>query len=300
MEGTSTPASGREAPAKLRAPESLFRSALRRFLRQPMGTLGLVLAGLSVTAAVLAPAIAPHDPLMQYNGQELVQPGRPFLLGTDDVGRDVLSRILYGLRLSLAVGILSVMLGALVGVVSGVTAGYAEGWLDAVTMRLWDSVLAFPPVLVGVAVAALLGPGTFSLCLALAVASIPQFARLARASVLVEKQREYVAAARCLGASDVLIMARHILPNTLSPLLVQLTLAMAFAVLLESGLSFLGIGAQPPEASLGSMLSVARRFLRPAPWYGVFPGLALVVLLLGLNFLSDAARTALDPRRANA
>jgi peptide/nickel transport system permease protein len=265
-----------------------------------MGTLGLLLTGLSVAAAVLAPAIVPYDPLVQHQNQELVQPGRAFLLGTDDVGRDILSRILYGMRLSLMVGILSVLLGALVGVVSGMTAGYLEGWLDAVTMRLWDSVLAFPPVLVGVAIAALMGPGTLSLCLALALASIPQFARLARASVLVEKQREYVAAARCLGGSDVLILARHIFPNTLSPLLVQLTLAMAFAVLLESGLSFLGIGAQPPEASLGSMLSVARRFLRPAPWYGVFPGLALVVLLLGLNFLSDAARTALDPRRVNA
>lgn len=300
MEGKNIPAPGGGTAAQPRASESPLRSALRRLLRQPMGTLGLLLTGLSVAAAVLAPAIVPYDPLVQHQNQELVQPGRAFLLGTDDVGRDILSRILYGMRLSLMVGILSVLLGALVGVVSGMTAGYLEGWLDAVTMRLWDSVLAFPPVLVGVAIAALMGPGTLSLCLALALASIPQFARLARASVLVEKQREYVAAARCLGGSDVLILARHIFPNTLSPLLVQLTLAMAFAVLLESGLSFLGIGAQPPEASLGSMLSVARRFLRPAPWYGVFPGLALVVLLLGLNFLSDAARTALDPRRVNA
>ncbi|MHB1132773.1 MAG: ABC transporter permease [Chloroflexota bacterium] len=277
--------------------DSLLLATGKRVLQQPIGVLGVVLTLLMVLVALLAPVIAPHDPYFQYQGKELVAPDGSFLLGTDEVGRDVLTRIIYGTRLSLAVGGASVALGAFAGVLSGLVSGYWEGWVDAVTMRVWDSVLAFPPVLVGIAVAVLLGPSTGNVAIALGIASIPQFARLSRASVLVEKHKEYVTAARCLGASSARILLRHIFPNTLSPLLVQLAVAMAFAVMLEAGLSFLGIGAQPPEASWGTMLNRARRFLSVAPWYGVFPGLALVILLLGLNSLSDATRTALDPHR---
>ena len=290
---------GRSAPAGLRSlkSESLFLATSARVLAQPLGLLGFGLTLLMVLVALLAPAIAPYDPNYQFQGRELAAPDSTFLLGTDEVGRDLLSRIIHGARLSLAVGGASVALGALVGVFSGLVSGYWEGWVDAVTMRLWDSVLAFPPVLVGIAVAALLGPSTTNVAVALGIASIPQFARLSRASVLVEKHKEYVTAARCLGASDARMILRHIFPNTVSPLFVQLAIAMAFAVMLEAGLSFLGIGAQPPEASWGTMLNRARRFLSAAPWYGVFPGLALVILLLGLNSLADAARTALDPHR---
>lgn len=262
-----------------------------------MGAIGLALTLFMVLVAVFAPLVAPYDPFFQFQGQELQAPNARFLLGTDDIGRDILSRVIYGARLSLEVGAAAVVLGAVVGVLSGLLSGYFEGWIDGVTMRLWDSVLAFPPVLVGIVVAALLGPSTVNVAIALAIASIPQFARLTRASALVEKHKEYVTAARCLGASHSRIMVRHIFPNTISPLLVQLAIAMAFAVMLEAGLSFLGIGAQPPEASWGTMLNRARRFLNAAPWYGVFPGLALVILLLGLNSLADAARTALDPHR---
>ncbi|MCL4466958.1 MAG: ABC transporter permease [Chloroflexi bacterium] len=277
--------------------DSFWLAAAKRVVRQPLGLFGVSLTLMVTLVALLAPYLAPHDPFFQYQGQELVAPNSVYPLGTDEMGRDLLSRVMFGARISLSVGGASVVMGGLVGVLSGLLSGYWEGWVDAVTMRLWDSVLAFPPVLVGIAVAALLGPSTTNVAIALGIASIPQFARLTRASVLVEKHKEYVTAARCLGASNPRIVLRHIFPNTVSPLLVQLAVAMAFAVLLEAGLSFLGIGSQPPEASWGTMLSTARRFLVEAPWYGVFPGLALVVLLLGLNFVADAARTALDPHR---
>jgi peptide/nickel transport system permease protein len=202
----------------------------------------------------------------------------------------------YGSRISLFVGVLAVVIGSVVGVSSGLAAGYRGGWLDAAIMRVWDTLLAFPAILLGIAVAAILGPGVTNAAIALAIISIPQFSRITRASVLGEKQKDYVQAARCIGVGDVKIALRHIFPNTVSPLLVQLSLAMAYAVLLEAGLSFLGLGTQPPEPSWGSMLNTSRAYLRQAPWYAVFPGIALSILLLGLNFLSDALRDALDPR----
>ena len=286
----------RVAVARRRGSENLYAKTFRRLLRSPSGLAGLIVMVLLVFTAVFAPLIAPYSPLVQHPGSELAVPSGTFWVGTDEFGRDLFSRIVYGSRISLFVGVLAVVIGSVVGVSSGLAAGYRGGWLDASIMRLWDTLLAFPAILLGIAVAAVLGPGVTNAAIALAIISIPQFSRITRASVLGEKQKEYVQAARCIGVGDVQIALRHIFPNTVSPLLVQLSLAMAYAVLLEAGLSFLGLGTQPPEPSWGSMLSTSRAYLRQAPWYAVFPGIALSVLLLGLNFLSDALRDALDPR----
>jgi peptide/nickel transport system permease protein len=284
------------AAARRHRSENLYVQTLRRLLRSPSGLIGLIVMVLLALTAVFAPLIAPYDPLVQHPGSELAVPSATYWVGTDEFGRDLFSRIVYGSRISLFVGVLAVVIGSVVGVSSGLAAGYRGGWLDASIMRLWDTLLAFPAILLGIAVAAVLGPGVTNAAIALAIISIPQFSRITRASVLGEMQKEYVQAARCIGVGNLQIALRHIFPNTISPLLVQLSLAMAYAVLLEAGLSFLGLGTQPPEPSWGSMLNTSRAYLRQAPWYAIFPGIALSVLLLGLNFLSDALRDALDPR----
>jgi peptide/nickel transport system permease protein len=240
--------------------------------------------------------IAPYDPLEQDGRAELVGPSAAHPFGTDELGRDLLSRVIYGSRTSLMVGVLAVTLGSLIGVTSGLAAGYVGGWLDALIMRVLDVLLAFPAILIGIAIAAMLGPGATNAAIALAIVSVPQFSRITRASVLGEKERDYVQAARSIGVRNVSIAVRHILPNTVSPFLVQLSLSMGYAVLLEAGLSFLGLGTQPPDPSWGGMLNASRTYLRDAPYYAIFPGIALSVLLLGLNFLSDALRDALDPK----
>ena len=279
-----------------RGSQNFYVSVFRRLLRSPTGVVGMAVMLLLVITAIFAPVIAPYSPLAQHTGSELAAPSGTFWLGTDEFGRDVFSRIVYGSRISLIVGILAVVAGGVVGISSGLAAGYFGGWLDACIMRLWDTLLAFPAILLGIAVAAVLGPGLTNAALALAIISIPQFSRITRAAVLSEKQREYVQAARCIGSKDGRIVLHHLLPNTVSPLLVQLSLAMAYAVLLEAGLGFLGLGTQPPDPSWGSMLNASRSYLRQAPWYAVFPGIALSTLLVGLNFLSDALRDALDPK----
>jgi peptide/nickel transport system permease protein len=255
---------------------------------------------LLVVVAIAAPLLAPYDPVAQHAGSELAPPGTRFLLGADQFGRDILSRIIFGTRVSLVVGVIAVVLGAGIGIPSGLAAGYFGGWTDAAIMRLSDVLLSFPGILMGIAVVTVLGPGAFNAAIAVGIVNVPQFSRLTRACVLAERGREYVQAARCLGSSDLRLMAFHLFPNCLGPVLVQLSLAMGFAVLLEAGLSFLGLGAQPPEPSWGAMLNESRNYLRQAPWFGVSPGVALALLLVGLNYLSDAMRDALDPRRINA
>ncbi len=277
--------------------EGPWRAAARRVSRNPQGLIGLSIVSVLVAAAVLGPVLVPYDPYTQDAGHELAPPLGPHLLGTDELGRDTLSRLIHGTRISLLVGIVSVAVGAGVGVTTGVIAGYSAGWVDSALMRVWDALLAFPTILVGIAVATVLGPSIVDAALAVGIVNVPQFSRISRASVLTEREKDYVMAAQASGLGDLRIAFRHVLPNTLAPLLVQATLAMAYAVLLEAGLSFLGLGAQPPEPSWGSMLSNSRNYLREAPWYGIFPGLALSILLLGLNFLADAVRDALDPRQ---
>jgi peptide/nickel transport system permease protein len=270
-----------------------------RTLSNPMGLFGATVVALLVTAALTAPLISPFDPIEQHPGSELLPPGGQFLLGTDNLGRDLLSRIIFGSRSSLLIGLVAVGLGAGVGIATGLMAGYLGGVVDAFIMRLYDALLAFPAILLGIGVVTVLGAGSFSVAYALAFATLPGFARLMRARVLTERERDYVLAARCLGARDGRIMWLHVLPNAIAPLLVQITLAMSFSVLAESGLAFLGLGTQPPLPSWGSMLNESRAYLRTAAGFGVFPGMALALLLLGLNFLTDALRDALDPRRIN-
>jgi peptide/nickel transport system permease protein len=202
-------------------------------------------------------------------------------------------------RISLSVGLISVAIGFVFGATSGLISGYIGGPVDSVINRLWDCLLAFPVILLGIAVVLVTGPGAVNAAIAVGISNIPIFVRLARACALTEKERDYVHAARSLGGRQTRIVFRHLLPNALSPLLVQSAVAMAFAVLLEASLSFLGLGAQPPEPSWGSMLSHSRQFLRVAWWYGVFPGTALTILLIGLNYFSDAVRDAFDPRQIN-
>ena len=272
---------------------------LLRMVTNPMGAVGLAIVISMAALAILAPLVAPYSPTAQHPGRELQPPGPDFWLGSDDLGRDVFSRILFGARVSFVVGIVATGLGAGAGVASGLLAGYVGGWLDSLIMRWYDMLLAFPGIIIGIAVVSVLGPSTLNAAYALALGGMPFFARLMRSSVLAERERDYVYAARSIGASDGRIMVVHVLPNTLAPLLVQLSLAMGFAVLAEAGLSFLGLGTQPPDPSWGSMLNDSRAYLREAPWYGLWPGVALSVLLVALNYVTDALRDALDPRRAN-
>jgi ABC-type dipeptide/oligopeptide/nickel transport system permease subunit len=284
--------------AALTPPSPMMRAA-RRIIRNPSGAIGLSVLGAFCLIALVAPFVAPYDPVEQFPGDQLKPPGLQYPLGTDDLGRDVLSRLLYGSRISLTVGLISVAIGLTVGATTGLLGGYLGGWVDGVINRFWDCLLAFPAILLGIAIVLVIGPGAVNASVAVGIFNIPIFARLARACALSEKERDYVLAERALGASTARIIFQHILPNVMSPLLVQVMVAMAFGILLESTLSFLGLGTQPPDPSWGSMLSTSRQFLRTAWWYGVFPGVALTILLIGLNFLSEAVRDALDPRQIN-
>ena len=277
-----------------------FVLALRRTWRMRMGKFGVIVVALLVFTAVAAPVLAPHDPAEQFRGEELVKPSLKYLLGTDQLGRDLLSRVIYGSRASLIAGVLAVSLGSVIGVSTGLVAGYYGGLADTLIMRVYDGLLTFPAILLAIAVITAMGPGLFNVAIAIGIAQSPLKARLTRSIVLSLRERDYVLAARCSGASGRRMMVVHILPNTLPLLLVQFALSMGFAVLAEGGLSFLGLGTQPPTPSWGGMLNDSRAFLRDQPWYGFAPGLVLAILLIGLNFLADALRDALDPHRINA
>jgi peptide/nickel transport system permease protein len=264
----------------------------RLIQRYRSGLLGLPMVALVLAAAVLAARLAPFPPLEMHAGQELQPPLSRFLLGSDEFGRDLLSRILFGARLSLVIGVTSVMIGTLLGGTAGVAAGFLGGRTETLVLRLADCLLSFPPLILGVAVATVLGPGAMNAAVAVGIVTIPVFARLAWTSVLGEKAKDYVRAVESLGATAARVVGRHILPNVAGVLLVQMTIAMAQAVLLEASLSFLGLGTQPPDPSWGGMLNDSRE----APWYGLLPGVALSVLLLGLNLTADSLRDFLDPR----
>jgi len=271
-------------------------TVLRRAARTRLAPFGAAVLLVAVVVALAAPLAAPHDPLRQNLGDALARPGRVHWLGTDNVGRDVLSRVMWGTRISLVAGFVSVAIAALAGGLLGVVAGYVGGRLDGLLMRLMDAVLSFPPLVLALALGAVLGAGLTGVLIALGVVYTPTFARLTRGQVLAVKARDYVDAARALGASGWRIACRHVLPNAATPIVVQASLSVAFAILAEASLSFLGLGIQPPEASWGSMINAGRGYLQQAPWIVFGPGAALFVTVVGLNFVGDAVRDALDPR----
>jgi peptide/nickel transport system permease protein len=269
---------------------------LRRAARARLAPFGATVMVLAVLVALAAPVIAPYDPLAQDLGNTLAPPGRTHLLGTDNVGRDVLSRVIWGTRISLLAGLVSVVLAVLAGSLLGVLAGYSGGRVDGLVMRVMDAVLSFPPLVLALALGAVLGAGLTGVLLALGVVYTPTFARLMRGQVLTITARDYVDAARALGAPGWRVAARHVVPNAINPIIVQASLSVAFAILAEASLSFLGLGIQPPEASWGSMINAGRGYLQQAPWIVFGPGAALFVTVVGLNFVGDAVRDALDPR----
>jgi len=257
---------------------------------------GGALLALFLTVAAAAPWVAPQDPLAQDLYGRLSPPSARHWFGTDDFGRDILSRVVYGSRVSLRVGVAAVAIALAAGTAIGLIAGYRGGLSDNVLMRLMDLMLAFPSILLAIVVVAVLGPSLNNAMLAVGIVSIPQYARLVRASVLSIREQDYVTAARALGAGDLRIVLVAILPNCLAPLTVQATLGMAGAILDAAGLSFLGLGAQPPTPEWGAMLSGGRDFILSAPWVLTFPGLAILLTVLAFNLLGDGLRDALDPK----
>jgi len=297
----SIPGSGFAEPAVARvaatpAVRDRRWDALRRAARARLAPLGAAVVTAAIVVALAAPALAPYDPLAQDLGNALAPPDRSHLLGTDNVGRDILSRVIWGTRVSLVAGFVSVAIAAATGGLLGLLAGYGGGRLDGLVMRLMDAVLSFPPLVLALALGAVLGAGLTGVLIALGVVYTPTFARLMRGQVLTVKARDYVDAARALGSPTWRIAWRHVLPNAVTPIVVQASLSVAFAILAEASLSFLGLGIQPPGASWGSMINAGRGYLRQAPWIVFGPGAALFVTVMGLNLVGDAVRDALDPR----
>jgi peptide/nickel transport system permease protein len=270
-------------------------SALRLLLREPAAAVSLAVVALSVFAGIFAPLLAPRDPFETDLMAIMQPPGGAHLLGTDGQGRDMLSRMLYGLRVTLGMGALSLGFGGALGVLIGFTAAYYRR-LDGVLMRLMDILLSFPAILFGLAIAAIFGPGIPAVVIALSIATVPLMARIARSSALVVLGLDYIEAARAQGMSDYRLITRHLAPNCLSPILVFATLRFGQVILLGSALSFLGLGAQPPTAELGAMASQGRTFLFFAPHISVLPCALIFVVVLAFNVLGDALRDALDPR----
>jgi ABC-type dipeptide/oligopeptide/nickel transport system permease subunit len=269
---------------------------LRRLARNRLALAGAVVILALVLGALFAPWVAPRDPEQQFSRDALQGPSLKYPFGTDNVGRDSLSRVIYGARVSLFVGLTSMALASLIGIPLGLVAGYYGGWLDSVAMRAMDTLLAFPALLLAIFIVAVLGPSLSNAILAVGIIFIPAFARVTRANVLSLREKEFVEAARCLGASDLRVMLRSVLPNCVSPLIVQFSLGVGYAMLVEAGLSFLGLGVQPPTPAWGQMVGLARNFITLAPWLITFPGLAIFVAVLAFNFLGDGLREAADPR----
>lgn len=270
---------------------------LVKLARARLAGVGLVITLFFVVSALLAPVISPYSPTKQQVTNGLKPPSAEHILGTDELGRDMFSRILYGGQASLEVGFLSVGIALFVGVVLGLVSGYwSNSWPEAIIMRVMDALLAFPALVLALAFVAALGPGLNNAILAIGIVNVPTYARLTRGQVLSAKEREYVEAARTVGASDIRILFKHLLPNISSPLIVQTSLGFATAILAEAALSFLGLGVQPPTPSWGGMLNGARGYLEIDPWLIIGPGAAIFLAVLGFNFIGDGIRDILDPR----
>ena len=273
-----------------------WRRAVRVFARNRLVLAGAIMVVLVVLTALFAGVFAPYDPIANNVRAALQPPSSLYLFGTDRFGRDVFSRVVFGSQLSLVVGLISVAIAATCGTLLGLASGFFGGWVDDVIGRVMDVLFSFPALVLAIAVAATLGPGITNAIIAIAVVYAPLFGRVIRGPVLVERSKDYVEAARAVGAGSPRLILRHVLPNVLSPLIVQVTLTISHAILLESYLSFLGLGTQPPYPSWGTMLQENRTFLETAPWTSVFPGLAIMLAVLAFNLLGDGIRDVLDPR----
>ena len=273
-----------------------FAQAMRRLVSRRSAVFGFVVIVALILVAVLAPLIAPHDPIRQSYTAVRKAPSAVYWLGTDESGRDVLSRVIFGARASLMAGVVSVSIALGLGIPLGLLAGYRGGWTDAFISRVTDAMLACPFLILAIALAAFLGPSLTNAMIAIGVTTTPIFVRLTRGQVLSARVEDYVEAARAVGNPAIRIAVRHVLPNILPALLVQATLSIATAIIAEASLSFLGLGQQPPAPSWGSMLNTAQRFLTNAPWLAIWPGLAIFLTVLAFNLFGDGLRDALDPK----
>jgi peptide/nickel transport system permease protein/oligopeptide transport system permease protein len=282
------------------APAAARRSRSRswnKFKHNRMAMIGAAVVLFFVILAILAPLLANHDPFQTSFTTIRKPPSAAFWLGTDELGRDIYSRMLFGARASLMAGLVSVLIALIVGVPFGLLAGYFGGWIDSAISRCTEALLAIPFLILAIALAAFLGPSLVNAMVAIGVSAAPRFVRIARGQVLAVKHEDYVQSARALGASNSRIILRHILPNVMPPLIVQATITIATAIIAEASLSFLGLGLQPPNPSWGSMLNTAKNFMTQAPWMSIFPGSAIFLVVLGFNLLGDGLRDALDPRQ---
>ena len=276
--------------------ERPWRRTMRRLTKRRAALVGLAVVAFFIALSILAPIVSPYDPLATNWAMVRKPPSMLHLFGTDEIGHDILARIIWGSRASLMAGIISVSLALAIGVPIGLLTGYVGGIADATVMRLIDAMLAIPFLILAIALAAFLGPSLTNAMIAIGVSQMPIFVRLTRGQVLSVKHEEYVEAAYAVGNSARRIVLRHILPNIIPPLLVQATLATAAAIIAEASLSFLGLGQQPPDPSWGSMLNSAKNFMSQAPWMAIWPGLAISSLVMSLNLFGDGLRDALDPR----
>ncbi len=296
LQGSQDMGSMAEATAQERAWKGAWRRLWRKGSFRAGGAIVLVL----IVVAIFAPEIATHDPLTMGRADRLHPPSREHLFGADEFGRDIFSRVIYGSRLTLRIGTISVGISLLIGGCIGLLSGYLGGWVDLLIMRFIDVMLAFPTILLAMAIVAVLGPGLENTMVAVGVAAVPAFARLVRSSTLVIREQVYVEAANAVGVSHLGIMFRHILPNVAAPLVVLVTLQFPAALLSAAALGFIGLGAQPPTPEWGAMLVAARTYLRRAPWMANAPGVAIMLTVLGFNLLGNAIRDVLDPTQRHA
>jgi peptide/nickel transport system permease protein len=295
MSAATTAMSATVPPAQVR--RGPWAQGWRRLQRRPSALLGLAVVLLFVGIALLAPWLSPMDPIATNWGAIRKAPDAAHWMGTDEIGRDVLSRVIWGTRASLLAGVVSVCLSLFIGVSIGLLAGFVGGWVDALISRLTDAFLACPFLILAIALAAFLGPSLSNAMIAIGISAAPIFVRLTRGQVLQVKVEDYIEAARAVGNPPWRIAFRHILPNILAPVMVQATLAIAAAVIAEASLSFLGLGQQPPAPSWGSMLNTAKNYVDQAPWMAIWPGASIFLLVLSFNLLGDGLRDALDPRQ---
>lgn len=289
---------GSDAPIK-EVKSGPWRDGIRLFMRNKTAVIGLIIVLFFVVLAILAPLITKYEYTTQVLADRLQAPSAQHWFGTDDLGRDIFTRTIYGARLSLWVGVLSVIGSIIIGTLLGILAGFYGKWVDMVISRFFDILLAFPGILLAIAIVAVLGPSLQNALYAIAIVNIPTYGRLVRSRVLSLRQEEFITAARAIGVRDARILFRHILPNSLTPIIVQGTLGIATAIIEAAGLGFLGLGAQPPEPEWGKMLSDSRQFIQTAPWTVIFPGLCILLTSLGFNLMGDGLRDTFDPKLKN-